>query len=339
MKNNSEHDSNYTLQIKFVVDGEPTPLISLHFESLQDAFDKFVMVQEAHFRRGFKDVEPFRSMKVFEALIIDNKDGTRLISSMVAPDNFDEGEKMTNGFYFWFPQTVSDFERIAGIDLSGFKSYDRDSDILMCSGHQQLIGYENLIEKAMQKMSDSTLLVVSLTRYYYETDGDRSGKLQSLPYRDDYFFDDPDKALQQLLTTDFNSLDQQVAWENDLDSYISEAKLYKNSGSVFDTDYPEATLHSARRNGLKKGDYDRYKVTGIYIGLGFGFDSELITYPFSKLENVRGSKFYKVGTYNDSLSWSQKVPGLLAPFEKNRKRNTQSQAKQPRTKKGTRKSI
>lgn len=327
----------YTLDIKFDIAGGSTSLIKMHFTHLQDAFDKLLMIRGYHFQTGFAE-KTFDKMTISEVVIKDNKDGKVLISSGIVPDSFDSNMKLSPGFYLRFPQSVAAFEEISNIDFSGFKGYDRDSRVLLAAARKPpdlykqyapLIAYENMHDQAEEKLKKSTLYGVSYTKYFFESDGNYLGALQPYPHREDFFFDSPDKALHKLLTTDFNALDERVAWENDLSSYISKAVLYRNRNDFGLDLFNMAKLHSARKNGLNIA-YTGYDVIGIYLQLERDVQDK-VKYPYSALENITSdpSAIYRVGLYNESFSHAERIPNLLTPFEKSNRSLASQKRKYP----------
>lgn len=191
----------YTLDIKFDISDESISLIKMHFDHLQDAFDKLLMIQGYHFQTGFRE-KPFDKMTVSEVLITENKDGKMLISSIIAPESLGDNMKLSPGFYLRFPQSVAAFEQISNIDFSGFKGYDRDSRVLLAAARKPsdsymqyapLIAYENMHDQAEEKLKKSTLYGVSYTKYFFESDGNYLGTLQPYPHREDFFLTAPIK--------------------------------------------------------------------------------------------------------------------------------------------------
>lgn len=332
-----EQDLKYTVHIKFQFAGNDLPGILMHFERLEDAVDRFLMVYGHHFITGF-GTHPFEKLNVSEATITSDQDGKVLISSGVELPAMGSGSELAPGFYFRFPEGVSAFEKTSGISFVDFKAYEPSARTLMVAGRlasgyqlfRPTIGYENMKEQAREKLQKNQLYGIALQRYFFDVNGVYVGNLQPYPSREDYVFDSPDKALHKLLQTDFNALDDSVAWENGLQGHIKKAVLYRTSPSLKLEYRTLASLHSARRNWINIGT-KTVREPGIYLELDYGAKAWGFSFPFSGLEQVKGQDGFLVGRYNDALSRTEKISGLLDHFEKKQQKIARVQRKNSQT--------
>lgn len=316
-------EAGYTVEIKSDLSGEPVTIVRMHFKHLQDAFDKFINV--GRFRISLELRNSYVDFPVAEAIIFDCKNAEKIVNSVFVKNNLDSEISHQPGFYLKFLESIGHFERQSGTNFSDIKGYDPDSYTLKLTRTnpglneiQNLIGYENLIETSSQRLKNRKLFVASFQRQDLNEDAVLLHQGKVLPVQEDYFYDSPDDALHHLLGTDFNALDENVAWENDLQGYLLRALVYEDHDNFHVGSWMLAQLHSARGNQIELG-FQRCGNKSIYLELrGTNRYCEM-TYPFSNLERVPGiGDTFLVGKYNDSLSKAEKVLGLLAPFEKSK---------------------
>lgn len=325
-------DTGYTVEIKSDLSGESEPIIRMHFEDLNDAFDKFVSVAPHDFDIGSLE-KPFRDLRVTEASIIDRITGEVLVSSALFTDRFGPDLRFLPGFYYLFPESIARFEQECRLSFNSFKGYNPNSEYLLAAilndpkelTFTELTGYEHLLVQRRKRLYDRRLVAASFQQHFHKAevihfDGDRR-----IPFQEDYYYKNPDEALHHLLRTDFNALDELVSWENDLTAYFSRASIYRNFTGLhsgLDTgSLTLAELHSARKTRLYFG-WESYPSKLIYIEVKGDCEKESINYPFSDLESMSNSRrLYLAGMYNDTYTRAVKVPALLAPFEKNKIQN------------------
>ncbi|GEM_PF-3471646 len=326
-------EKGYTVEIKADLSGESEPIIRMYFEDLTDAFDKFVSVTPYDFDKGSLH-KPFRDLRVTEASIIDLATGEVLVSSALFIDKFGPGLERKPGFYFIFPASVDRFEQECGVSFNSFKGYNSNAEYLLAAilkdlkelTFTKLTGYENLLIQRRERLYDRKLFAASFQQHFHKGEVIQFDAESRVPFQEDYFYKNPDEALHHLLRTDFNSLDELVSWEKDLLVYFSRATMYQNSTGLHSglntgTDIV-AELHSARRNSLSFG-WESYPNQLIYLEVKADFEKLGMHYPLSDLERMSNSRrLFAAGTYNDSYTQAEKVPGLLVPFEKGKIQKT-----------------
>lgn len=319
--------TRYTVEIKSDLSGEPITIVRMHFKHLQDAFDKFINV--GRFRISLELRNSYVDFPVAEAIIFDCKNAEKIVNSVFVKNNLDSENSLQPGFYLKFRESIGHFERQSEINFSDIKGYNPDSYILKLTRTnpglneiRNLIGYENLIETSAQRLKKRKLFAASFQRQDLNEEAVLLHQGKVLPVQEDYFYDSPDDALHHLLGTDFNALDENVAWENDLQGYLLRALVYEDHDNFHIGPWMLAQLHSARESQIQLG-FQKCGDKSIYLELrGTNRYCEM-TYPFSNLERIPGiGDTFLVGKYNDSLSKTYKVSGLLAPFEMGKIRKT-----------------
>ncbi|PUZ21302.1 hypothetical protein DCC81_25170 [Chitinophaga parva] len=323
----------YTLRVDFLNPAAGPSGIWVHCDQVQDAFRRLLMVDSLLFAGSYR-VGSFEECTVAKAKIVANAR-----AETIAELSYDSYQKQTiPGVYLTFPQTISAFEQELSSSLSSLKGYQPQVISLLVAHSmpdglprfRPTIGYQNLCEEASQHLQKDTRVFVSLTQKFFLTSTSTPRSFSSAPFREDFLYRDPDEALHHLLKTDFNALDENVAWENDLPYVISKAGIYKlNDG--FDDDFGCVARLRSLRKGTIALPNSTLRDPGIHLEVPKLWNNVSFNYPFHRRPKTSDDNTcYLVGTYNNALSKTEKIEGLLLPYEqKTRKKSVKNKGANP----------
>ena len=300
-------DWDYSIDIKFDVHSSKPSGIRMYFSDFKIAvermmtFEKIIARDDPVYEMLAKD----RSIK--EMKLLSMADGSVEMERRLESDGFAD---RAPGLYYHFPKGITNFEKKSGLSFVGYKGYDKRNAFIQTSylnsngtSYQDIIAHQMMLKNQEGERKDNQYMSAAITRYYFESVFPDQMLFHQEPLSEVYIHTDPNVAMKMLLGLDFNQLDSSVAYETELENFISDAKITGYYSSY------KATLSSHRK---VTGDYHR-RTPGIYLDMFFpSEDKERIDFPKNFLEPLDQYKsLYKVGVYNELGTMAEKVPELL----------------------------
>lgn len=311
-------DWKYVLNLSFEHSQHPEG-IKMHFNSLDDAFRKLLLIPEEAFRVGLWQA-PYTGRINLKAEILSQLDQTPIVDVKYV-DSISYNDNTTLGLYYRFPKGALDFEQKSGFDLSVLKGYDSQQEEVLISyliKEKQTHFKNSLGLNALKKMAADyeqahPQFCLSVASKYFGASNSSIRSVSVVPYVEDFFYTNANDAIKALLSVDYNKLDEYIAWEKDQINFYTKANVMKNRHSV-------AELLSLRE-GQAVG-HDRAYAEGIYLNLAAPAERYGITYPLENLHPPgQSGDLMLVGKYNETRSGIYQVPELKAilAFDTNQK--------------------
>lgn len=302
----------YVFEIRFDTESVWTFGYDMYFSILDQAVKRFI---EINFQAliGNAVYYPFTGNQLKSVTLKDIQVGKIMLETEMKKwrPNWEEFDEKAPGLYIKFPQGVKDFEKKSGLDLKHFKP--EDNTILIgyyvgdrLKSSKPVIAFEDLYRK-MQMEADDVFTVD------YELSGFGNGitRTRDIVHQilvEEYYFLTAEDALKKLLSTNFNMLDDSVAWEQGHDYFYESVKCSKVRTTI-------AQIQSARAGTLEVGSYLAQE-PGIFLILQHE-DLE------DQLAMLNGAEIkpwlYQLGKYNerrDGVIVSDEIVMYLAQHKK-----------------------
>lgn len=268
----------YILEIRFDKDSILPQGYDMYFTSLDQAIKRITEVNCNDFIKNAV-YYPFMGNQVQSLAILEIESWRKLLETEVipwTPSWVETGEKEP-GIYFTFPQGHKYFEKESGVNLTNFNI--RDNAMLVAYivmednlKSKEVIAFEALYRELHRDYND--IFTVDYATKFFGNGQERTRDITKEECVEQYFFNNMEDALYKLLSTDFNKLDDSVAWENGSDIYYTSAKITKSETTL-------ASLRSERIGFLQVGTYYPDK-PGIFLKI----EEEARAYSFNIPNNL-----------------------------------------------------
>lgn len=327
----------YVLEIRFNKDSILPQGYDMYFTSLDQAIKRITEINCDDFIRT-AIYNPFAGNQIQSLAIWEIVNGKKLLETEVipwTPSWMEPGDKEP-GIYFTFPQGHEYFEKESGVNLTNFNIKDQVMLVAYIVREDRLksknvIPFEALSRELHRDYND--IFTVDYATKFFGNGQERTRDIAKEECVDQYFFNNMDDALYKLLSTDFNKLDDTVAWENGSDIYYGSAKITKSETTL-------ASLRSERIGFLQVGTYYPDK-PGIFLKI----EKEARAYSFNIPNNLyEAPGILTMAKYNEMRNGVIVCEELKTFLMQKKQQKTARQApriksvkKQPTSKSNTRK--
>ncbi|GEM_PF-1857276 len=283
----------YVVEVDFLIGSMWPKGFCMYFRNLNQALQRVTEINLSDFNSK-AEYDPFKGNQIIGLRIRDLETSSLVLELeklTVTKLELNPDINRAPGIYFNFPQSIAEFVRLAEVDPKYFPA--KESSLMIAHLEkenskwiQPIIAFESL--QRMFRSKNEERFTVDYEIQYFEKGGQGERQSVGMGKAEQYFVDNADEAIHKMLSTDFDKLDESVAWEKGLEFFYKSVTLSKQTTQI-------ARLKSQRTGILQVGPY-KPKEPGIFLKIDNKYREHLPSIPTGIYE---ADGIYRLGIYNE----------------------------------------